>query len=108
MRLWFDTVVPTCTPANMFSRYDALRGSGVTFFMLDQFQGNTAELWGEDPAEETEEKRNGRGSVVACDFYNAGALMSLEEGDIVDILTKELLPSAVPEFAGKYYRYNAL
>ena len=46
--------------------------------------------------------------MVACDFYNAGALMSLEEGDIVDILTKELLPSAVPEFAGKYYRYNAL
>ena len=28
--------------------------------------------------------------------------MSLEEGDIVDILTKELLPSAVREFAGKY------
>jgi hypothetical protein len=40
--------------------------------MLDQFQGNTVELWGEDLAEETEEKRNGRGSVVACDFYVVG------------------------------------
>jgi len=99
VRLWFDKVVPTRTPANVFSRFDALRGSGGTFFMLDQFQGNTPELWGEDANDDTEEKAAARGSVVACDFYNAGALMSLSDEDIVNILTEELLPSAVPKFA---------
>ncbi len=40
-----------------------------------------------------------QGSVLACDFYNAGALMSLSDETIVDILMNELLPAAVPEFA---------
>jgi len=29
---------------------------------------------------------------VACDFYNAGALLSLSDEDIIEVLTKELLP----------------
>jgi len=89
-RIWLDTKIPTRTPANVFSRFEALRGSGGTFFMLDQFQeGNGDALWnGEE-----------QGSVVACDFYNAGSLIHLDDEDIVGILMKELLPSAVPKFA---------
>ena len=90
-RLWLDTFVPTRTPANVFSRYDELRGAGGTFFMLDQLQNDTLTcLWGgEEP----------QGSVVACDFYNAGALLGLPDEDIVNILIKDLLPDAVPKFA---------
>lgn len=102
-RLWFDRTVPTRTPANVFSRFEALRGSGGTFFMLDQLQENNPALWGDDV---TNVDVNGnstdstpRGSVVACDFYNAGALLSLSDSDITDVLTKELLPSAVSQFA---------
>mmetsp|Transcript_31683 Transcript_31683/g.47878 ORF Transcript_31683/g.47878 Transcript_31683/m.47878 type:complete len:625 (+) Transcript_31683:146-2020(+) len=88
-RIWFDRKVDTRTPANVFSRFDELRGSGGTFFMLDQLQSNTKELWGgEEP----------QGSVVACDFYNAGALLSLSDDDLISILTQDLLPSAVPKF----------
>jgi hypothetical protein len=98
-RIWFDRVVRTRTPANVFSRFEQLRGSGGTFFMLDQLQGNTDALWG------VEGERNGsetmRGSVVAADFYNAGALMSMKDEDIVKVLTEELLPSAVPQFKGR-------
>ena len=38
-------------PANVLSRFEGLRGSGGTFFMLDQLQkDNEVELWGgEDP-----------------------------------------------------------
>ena len=102
-RIWLDKVVPTRTPANVFSRFEELRGSGGTFFMLDQLQENNKDLWGgEEP----------QGSVVACDFYNAGALMSLPDEDIVKTLMEDLLPSAVPAFAnakvvdswvGKYF-----
>lgn len=91
VRLWLDRYVPTRTPANVFSKFDALRGSGGTFFMLDQFQAeNEDALWGDDTPQ---------GSVLACDFYNAGALLSLSDEKITDILMKELLPEAVPEFA---------
>jgi len=47
------------------------------------------QLWGKDEVQ---------GSVVACDFYNAGALCPLSDSDIVALLMEELLPSAVPEF----------
>jgi uncharacterized protein with NAD-binding domain and iron-sulfur cluster len=91
VRLWLDRYVPTRTPANVFARFDALRGSGGTFFMLDQFQADhQEELWGGETPQ---------GSVLACDFYNAGALLSLSDEKITDILMKELLPEAVPEFA---------
>lgn len=91
VRLWLDTKVHTRTPANVFSRFNALRGAGGTFFMLDQFQeGNEDALWGNDEVQ---------GSVVACDFYNAGRVINLSDDDIIDILMKELLPSAVPKFA---------
>lgn len=91
VRLWLDRYVPTRTPANVFARFDALRGSGGTFFMLDQFQEDHQEdLWGGEKPQ---------GSVLACDFYNAGALLSLSDEKISEILMKELLPEAVPEFA---------
>ena len=90
VRLWLDTTVPTRTPANVFSRFEALRGAGGTFFMLDQLQDDDpAQLWGEDEVQ---------GSVVACDFYNAGALLALSDEDITSLLMDELLPSAVSGF----------
>ena len=98
VRLWFDRIVETRSPANVFSRFEALRGAGGTFFMLDQLQGDDngmAELWGDD----SNEDRAVRGSVLACDFYNAGSLISLSNEDIVKVLTDELLPSAVSKFA---------
>jgi hypothetical protein len=100
-RIWFDKVVPTRTPANVFAKFDELRGSGGTFFMLDQLQGNTPELWGETEDEHMENS-DSRGSVVACDFYNSGALMSMSDEDIIKTLTDDLLPSAVPKFKGMY------
>ena len=90
VRLWLDTTVPTRTPANVFSRFSQLRGAGGTFFMLDQLQDDDPQLlWGE---------ASPQGSVVACDFYNAGALLPMPEEEIVRLLMEELLPSAVPEF----------
>merc|ERR1719247_2337501 len=90
VRLWLDKSVPTRTPANVFSKFPALRGAGGTFFMLDQLQTDEPELlWGgEEP----------QGSVLACDFYNAGGLLPLSDEDITSILMDELLPAAVPEF----------
>merc|ERR1719253_1828305 len=97
-RIWLDRIVPTRTPANVFSRFEALRGAGGTFFMLDQLQGEDNDhLWG--GASPSEEEAEQRGSVVACDFYNAGSLLPLSDEDIVRTLTNELLPSAVTEFA---------
>lgn len=91
VRLWLDKSVPTRTPANVFSRFEELRGAGGTFFMLDQLQShNLRELWGGDAP---------RGSVVACDFYNAGALLALDDDSIVRTLMTDLLPAAVPAFA---------
>ena len=59
--------------------------------MLDQFQADNEDaLWGGETPQ---------GSVLACDFYNAGALMSLSDEKITEILMEELLPAAVPEFA---------
>mmetsp|Transcript_112346 Transcript_112346/g.195102 ORF Transcript_112346/g.195102 Transcript_112346/m.195102 type:complete len:176 (-) Transcript_112346:1016-1543(-) len=40
-----------------------------------------------------------KGSVLSCDFYNSSALNPLSDQDIVDLLTKELLPACYPEFA---------
>lgn len=92
VRIWLDRYVPTRTPANVLSRFEALRGAGGTFFMLDQLQkDNEQQLWGDG--------KEPQGSVLACDFYNAGALMSLSEQKIIDTLMYELLPEAVPGFA---------
>ena len=88
-RIWLDKIVPTPCPANVFSRFEDLRGAGGTFFMLDQLQSGN-DLWNED--------REDKGSVVACDFYNSGALMSLSDEEILSILKERLLPSAVPAF----------
>jgi uncharacterized protein with NAD-binding domain and iron-sulfur cluster len=102
-RIWFDKVVPTRTPANVFAKFEELRGAGGTFFMLDQLQGNTPELWGESSNTDEDEmdQAESRGSVVAADFYNAGALMSLSDDDLIKTLTEDLLPSAVPRFKGE-------
>mmetsp|Transcript_1497 Transcript_1497/g.4278 ORF Transcript_1497/g.4278 Transcript_1497/m.4278 type:complete len:215 (+) Transcript_1497:2-646(+) len=91
VRLWLDRRVATRSPANVFARFEQLRGAGGTFFMLDQTQREAeAELWGGEAPQ---------GSVVACDFYNSGALMGLSDEAIVETLIAELLPAAVPDFA---------
>jgi uncharacterized protein with NAD-binding domain and iron-sulfur cluster len=95
VRLWLDKKVKTRSPANVFANFDCLRGAGGTFFMLDQLQPDEDFLWGGAPSSSSD-----RGSVLACDFYNSGALMSLSDADLVDMLLKELLPAAVPEFRG--------
>lgn len=88
-RLWLDRKVATRTPANVWANFEELRGAGGTFFMLDQLQEDNPELWGQDEPQ---------GSVVACDFYNAGALMSLNDEELVDTLINKLLPAAVSDF----------
>jgi uncharacterized protein with NAD-binding domain and iron-sulfur cluster len=90
VRLWLDAYVDVADPANVFSRFEALRGAGGTFFMLDQLQREEeAALWGgEQP----------QGSVVASDFYNASAIATLSDGEIVALLMRELLPVANPAF----------
>ncbi len=90
VRLWLDRTVAVADPANVFSRFEALRGAGGTFFMLDQLQGETLqELWGNQPVQ---------GSVIASDFYNASAIAELSDQAIVDCLMQELLPLAQPTF----------
>jgi len=95
VRIWLDEVVETDTPVGVFSRFPELRGSGGTFFMLDQLQaGDLDNLWNGTTAP------NGkRGSVLSCDFYNAGAILPLSDEAIVELLTKKLLPQAYPAFA---------
>ena len=90
VRLWLDRHVSVADPANVFSRFAALRGAGATFFMLDQLQKSTErELWGgADP----------QGSVIASDFYNASVITSLSDEEIVATLMQELLPQVVPAF----------
>ena len=92
VRLWLDRTVAVADPANVFSRFEALRGAGGTFFMLDQLQGDTLQqLWGDQPVQ---------GSVIASDFYNASAMAELSDQEIVDTLMQELLPRAQPAFRG--------
>lgn len=89
-RIWLDRIVPTDTPANVLSSFPELRGAGGTFFMLDQLQPDKNALWGGDQPQ---------GSVLACDFYNSGAIATLSDEDVVDLLMKKLLPAAVPAFS---------
>jgi uncharacterized protein with NAD-binding domain and iron-sulfur cluster len=89
-RLWLDRAVPIAYPANVFSRFDVLKGAGGTFFMLDQLQKDTQQsLWGDEQPQ---------GSVVASDFYNASAIAAMSDQEIIDRLTRDLLPIAHPEF----------
>ena len=92
VRLWLDRTVPVADPANVFSRFEALRGAGGTFFMLDQLQRETLqELWGDQPVQ---------GSVIASDFYNASAMAELSDQAIVDCLMQDLFPMVQPAFRG--------
>jgi len=94
-RVWLDEVVVTDTPVGVLSKFGGLRGAGGTFFLLDQLQkDHLDDLWGGAPAKDGEK----RGSVLACDFYNAGAVAPLSDAAIVDLLMKELLPEAYPAF----------
>ena len=89
-RLWLDRYVPIAYPANVFSRFDSLKGSGATFFMLDQLHKDAQQaLWGDEQP---------RGSVVASDFYNASAIAAMSDQEIIDQLTRDLLPITHPEF----------
>lgn len=89
-RLWLDRYVPIAYPANVFSRFESLKGSGGTFFMLDQLHKDAQQaLWGDEQPQ---------GSVVASDFYNASAIAAMSDQEIIDLLTRELLPIAHPEF----------
>ena len=99
VRLWLDKVVTTNSPANVFSRFNSLEGAGGTFFMLDQLQDKKY-LWNIDNDNDNEKdvSDDELGSVVACDFYNAGALLSKSDDDLISLLINDLLPSAVPEF----------
>jgi len=54
-------------------------------------------LWGED-SNRSSTPHQDRGSVVAADFYNAGALLPLTDEALVRLLVEELLPAAVPGF----------
>ena len=71
-RLWLDKKVSTRSPANVFAKFDQLRGAGGTFFMLDQLQGTDKKgedmLWGESESENGSESkaevRGDRKSVV--------------------------------------------
>jgi uncharacterized protein with NAD-binding domain and iron-sulfur cluster len=89
-RLWLDRYVPIAYPANVFSRFASLKGSGGTFFMLDQLHKNAQQaLWGDQQPQ---------GSVVASDFYNASAIAAMSDQEIIERLTRDLLPIAHPEF----------
>lgn len=89
-RLWLDRYVPVAYPANVFSRFESLKGSGATFFMLDQLHKDAQQaLWGEEQPQ---------GSVVASDFYNATAITAMSDQEIIERLTGDLLPIAHPEF----------
>jgi len=89
-RLWLDRTVPVAYPANVFSRFESLKGSGGTFFMLDQLHKDAQQaLWGDEQP---------LGSVVASDFYNASAIAAMSDQEIIDRLTRDLLPIAHPEF----------
>jgi uncharacterized protein with NAD-binding domain and iron-sulfur cluster len=89
-RLWLDRYVPIAYPANVFSRFESLKGAGGTFFMLDQLQKEWERpLWGDEPP---------RGSVIASDFYNASSIAVMNDQEIIDRLMHDLLPIAHPEF----------
>jgi uncharacterized protein with NAD-binding domain and iron-sulfur cluster len=90
-RLWLDRTVPIAYPANVFSRFECLKGAGATFFMLDQLHKDAQQaLWGDEQPQ---------GSVVASDFYNASAIATMSDQEILNQLTRDLLPIAHPEFA---------
>ena len=101
-RLWLDKSYSTNSPSNVFSRFDCLRGAGGTFFALDQLhKDHLDELWGEDSPSKDASASNTdtkRGSVFAVDFYNAGALLPLSDDALLDMITTELLPKAIPRF----------
>jgi uncharacterized protein with NAD-binding domain and iron-sulfur cluster len=89
-RLWLDRSIPIAYPANVFSRFESLKGAGGTFFMLDQLQKEWERaLWGD---------QRPQGSVIACDFYNASSIAAMNDQEIIDRLMHDLLPIAHPEF----------
>lgn len=84
VRIWLDRYVQIPYPANVFSRFESLRGAGGTFFMLDQLQAMAEPtLWGGNEPQ---------GSVIASDFYNASKIALMDDQAIIKLLTQQLLP----------------
>ena len=100
LRLWLDRKVTVPYPANVFARFSQLRGAGGTFFDLNALQGDTTDtlraLWAAPADADTA----ALGSVIACDFYGSTQLAFMSDADLIDMVAKELLPSAVPAFGG--------
>lgn len=57
---------------------------------MDRINPDHQYLWGgQEP----------QGTVLACDFYNAGAVSTLSDEDIVSSLIEDMIPTAVrPKF----------
>lgn len=88
-RIWLDRFVPCENPANVLASFPQLRGAGGTFFLLDQINPDHEYLWGGDEPQ---------GSVLACDFYNAGSVATLSDEDIISLMIDDMIPTAVPAF----------
>ena len=100
LRLWLDRKVAVPYPANVFARFEQLRGAGGTFFDLNALQGDTPDglraLWASPADADTA----ALGSVIACDFYGSSQLAFMSDADLVDMVATQLLPAAVPAFSG--------
>ncbi|KAH8045561.1 flavin containing amine oxidoreductase [Aureococcus anophagefferens] len=84
VRIWLDGVVDTDTPVGLQKDH------------LD-------ELWAGSTAD-----NGARGSVLSCDFYNAGAIAPLSDDAIVSLLMDTLLPRAYPAFGKGLCQERAL
>ncbi|KAK9843730.1 hypothetical protein WJX81_003891 [Elliptochloris bilobata] len=74
-RLWLDRRVTCRFPANVLSGLMSLEGAGGTWFHLNDLQ---------------DEYVGAEGSVVAADFYRAGALLLLPDEEIVARVLRNL------------------
>ncbi|GMI62474.1 hypothetical protein ScalyP_jg5511 [Parmales sp. scaly parma] len=89
LRLYLNKEVKLRTPANVLSKFEALRGAGGTFFALSENQKETEGLlWGGAKVE---------GSVLACDLYNSVNWMDYKDDEIVSIFMKDLLSVVLKE-----------
>ena len=96
-RLWLDRPVKTETAVNVFAKFPALRNAGGTFFMLNELQKeNQKQLWGLGKDDILPVPENS--AVVAVDFYNAGAILPLDDKEIIKIIKDELLGEVEPKF----------
>ena len=57
--------------------------------LLSRIQPDHDYLWGGEAVQ---------GSVLACDFYNAGSVATLSDEDIISLMIDDMIPKAVPAF----------